>query len=233
MKSAAFALGTILMLVSYASHAQMSGEGDVAYSQVSGNTESNSLALGLELVYEIGKWEHRGKINAHSASQNEEQSAESYSLNLNSHYEFSERTYAFGDARYLNDRFSSYDYQATIAFGVGRAFIDNGTTFLKAESGLGYRISDPEGAENEDAVAIVLMSATLDHQISETTKFESDYRVETGEDNTFIQAELGLKVAILDALALRLAYLVKHNTEVPAGTEKTDTLTTIGLNYSF
>lgn len=231
-----FAVPFVLLITALASTpalAQLSGEGDLAISRSDGNTESSSLSAGLSLVYQQDRWQHKGSLDAYSASQEGDQTAESYQLKLNSHYEFSERAYAFGDGRYLNDRFSAYDYQATLAFGMGRTFVDNGTTLLEAETGLGYRISDPAGNEEEDSAAIVLAQATFNHQLTETTAFTSDYRVETGSDNTHIQADLGLKVAIVDSLAVRLAYVVKHNTQVPAGTENTDTLTTVGLNYSF
>jgi len=38
-------------------------------------------------------------------------------------------------------------------------------------------------------------------------------------------------VSINGALALRLGYQVRHNSDVLPGTEKTDMLTTIGLIY--
>jgi putative salt-induced outer membrane protein len=34
-----------------------------------------------------------------------------------------------------------------------------------------------------------------------------------------------------DRLALRVGYQYRHNTDVPPGVEKTDTLTTVGLIY--
>ena len=41
----------------------------------------------------------------------------------------------------------------------------------------------------------------------------------------------GTQVTITGALALRLGYQVRHNTDVLPGIEKTDTLTTVGLLY--
>jgi putative salt-induced outer membrane protein len=38
-------------------------------------------------------------------------------------------------------------------------------------------------------------------------------------------------VTIAGALGLRVGYQVRHNTDVPDGVEKTDTLTTVGLLY--
>jgi len=57
------------------------------------------------------------------------------------------------------------------------------------------------------------------------------FLVETGSDNTYLQNDIGLEVSINGALALRLGYQVRHNSDVLPGTEKTDTLATVGLIY--
>lgn len=220
-------------IICASAQAQFTGEGDVAYSQVSGNSESDSLTLGVELTYEQDAWRHIGEVDIYSASQEGSQTAEAYKLNAKTRYTFSERTYAFGNGRYSSDRFSGYDYQTSIAGGFGRDFIDDGTTLLEGEAGVGYRVSDPEGAADEDSEAIFLLTAAFDRVLTDTTVFESDWRIESGSDNTNLQSELALKVAVMEALALRVAYTVEHNTEVPAGTDKTDTLFSVGLNYSF
>ena len=43
--------------------------------------------------------------------------------------------------------------------------------------------------------------------------------------------DLALQVKMTDVLALAVGYSVHHNTDPPAGFEKTDTLTTINLVY--
>lgn len=91
----------------------------------------------------------------------------------------------------------------------------------------------PKGIADKESEAIFLLTAAFDRVLTDTTIFEGDWRVESGSDNTFLQSELAVKVAIMQALSMRVAYTVKHNTDVPARTEKTDMLTSVGLNYSF
>src|SRR5688572_29799722 len=57
------------------------------------------------------------------------------------------------------------------------------------------------------------------------------FLIESNSDNTYMQNDLGLEVTIMGSLGLRLAYQVRHNTDVLPGVEKTDTLTTVGLIY--
>ena len=55
--------------------------------------------------------------------------------------------------------------------------------------------------------------------------------MEAGSDNTYYQNDLGLEVTISGALGLRVAYQIRHNTDVGPGMKNTDTLSTVGLMY--
>src|SRR5690606_39650259 len=52
---------------------------------------------------------------------------------------FDPRNYVVGAARYENDDFSPYDYQAIASFGYGHKFIDSERTRLSTEIGPGFR----------------------------------------------------------------------------------------------
>ena len=59
--------------------------------------------------------------------------------------------------------------------------------------------------------------------------------MESGRDNTFIQNDLGVVVAMNERFALKAALQTRHNTDVDqaGGVRKTDTLTTVNLVYNF
>jgi len=67
--------------------------------------------------------------------------------------------------------------------------------------------------------------------LSETTKIVERFLVETGSENTYLQNDLGLEVTIMGSLGLRVGYQIRHNSDVPPGVDKTDSLTTVGLIY--
>ncbi|SRR5690606_30210772 len=209
------------------------GEGDLAFNKASGNSESQTLLTKLMLVYERERWTHSGQLEAVNTSENDERSAEAYGLRLKSDYAISETTYGFGSFRYDDNRFSGYEYQSTLAAGLGKHLIDDGVTVFDVEGGLGYRRSEEQGTGETFNEAIALGTARYHRQLTETTRFESDLNVESGKDNTYVVSGVGVKVKINSRLALRVAYTVKHNTDVPAGTKNTDTLTSVGLNYNF
>ncbi|HET9693441.1 MAG TPA: DUF481 domain-containing protein [Steroidobacteraceae bacterium] len=148
-----------------------------------------------------------------------------------SQYELTQRAYAFGAARYEDDRFSQYDYQASLAGGFGYRIVDTERTKFWVQGGPGYRYAEiRETGEQEDGV-IFRGDVGFEHQLTETTRIVERFLVEAGLDNTYLQNDLALEVTITGALGLRVGCQVRHNTDVLPGIEGTDTLTTIGLLY--
>jgi putative salt-induced outer membrane protein len=232
------ALGASLLMASTCALAQGSnkdwrGEGDLAYNKASGNSSSEALLANLQIVYEQNRWTHTGSIEAVNTSEDDTRSGESYTLKLKSDYDISDTTYGFGRFRYEDNRFSGYEYQTSLTSGLGRHLINDGTTVFDIEGGVGYRYSEEAFTGETSGEAIAIGLARYHRQLTETTKFETDLSVESGADNTFIESVTGIKVKINSSLALKVAYTVKHNTDVPDDTKKTDTLTSVGLNYSF
>mgnify|MGYP001817612450 FL=1 len=68
---------------------------------------------------------------------------------------------------------------------------------------------------------------------SETAEFRQDLTAEGGEENTYIESVTAVSAKLLGDLALVASYTIKHNTDVPALTEKTDTYTALSLEYAF
>ncbi len=210
-----------------------SGEGDLAYSKASGNSSSESLLAKLMIAYTQERWTHTGRIEALNASENDRRSAESYTLRGKTEYDISERYYGFGNGRYQDNRFSGYEYQASLSAGVGAHLIATETTVWDIEGGAGYRRSEEQDTNETFNEAILTVGSTFQRRLTETTRLESTLGVESGADNTFVEGVVSLRVAINAQLALRVAYSVKHNTDVPDDSRNTDTLTSVGLTYSF
>lgn len=209
------------------------GEGDVAFNKTSGNSRAEALMAKLLLTYSEDRWTHTGEVEAVNTSEDDSRSGEYYVLKEKSDYALSETTYAFGGLRYEDNRFSGYEYQAAVKGGLGKHLINDGTTVFDVEGGIGYRNSKEQDTGETLNEAILVGSAKYHRELTATTRFESGLNVEAGKDNTFAEAAVALKVKINSSLALRVAYTAKHNTDVPVGTDNTDTLTSVGLNYSF
>ena len=221
----------VLCLLSGFALAEVTAKGELGASFASGNSETESANAALELGLTSGKWAHTLGLAGNYGSDNDVTTAQRWEVRGQSGYGLTDRTYWFGAGRYEDDRFSAYDFQATASTGLGARFIDSERTKLWVQGGPGYRFAEfNQTGESEDS-AIFRGDLGFDHQLTETTKIVERFLVETGSDNTYLQNDLGLEVTIKGSLALRLGYQVRHNSDVPPGVDKTDTLTTVGLIY--
>lgn len=210
-----------------------SGTGDAGYNSVSGNSNTESLALGLDGRYETGKWTYNGEIDAYRSSQNDQTNAKSYGLELESDYDLDEKTFVFSNIRYLDDQFSGYEYQASLTLGAGRTFIEDGNHLFSGQIGAGYRKSEPSGNTGTENEPVASAQITYNRDLTDTTVFESSWEAETGSDNTYLEGGIAVIVAMTEALGIKLSYTAKRNTDVPVGSKNTDRFTTVSLNYKF
>jgi putative salt-induced outer membrane protein len=220
-----------LCSMSSAALADWTAKSEVGASFATGNSENESANAALEVKNTLEKWTHTMGFAGNYGSDSSVTTAQRWEVRGQSDYKFTERAYWFGAGRYEDDRFSAYDFQATAATGLGYKFIDTERTKFWVQGGPGYRYAEfNETGESEDGV-IFRGDLGWDHQLTETTKIVERFLVETGSENTYFQNDLGLEVSMSDRLALRVGYQYRHNTDVPPGVEKTDTLTTLGLIY--
>lgn len=209
------------------------GEGELGFTSTSGNTDSENLNTRLGVSREEGKWKHAADLRAIKNSTEDETTADSLVFKEKSEYKLGEKSYAFGQLRYEDDEFSGYDYQTSISFGLGSRFIEDEQHLLDASIGLGYRsIKDSATGESEED-AIITGEVIYAYKISETTTFTQTFFVESGDENTHSESDTGLKTQIAGNLASKIGYLVKHNSDVPPGIDKTDEIFSVSLVYGF
>lgn len=130
------------------------------------------------------------------------------------------------------DRFSGVDQQTSGAAGYGRRLIDTPAHLLSAEIGAGYRMLDFADNTSGDS-AIATLGMDYKWTFSETSSFDQGISVESGSDNTFIESVSAIRAKLLRDFAIVFSYTVRHNTDVPVGSQKTDKLTAISLEYAF
>jgi putative salt-induced outer membrane protein len=224
-------LAVALFASSGSALAQWTGKAELGASFASGNSENESANAAAEFKYARDQWGHTLGFAGNYGSDGSLTTAQRWEVRGQSDYKFTDRAYWFGAGRYEDDRFSAYDFQSSIATGLGYKLIDEERTKLWVQGGPGYRYAEYRATgESEDGL-IFRGDLGFEHQLTDTTKIVDRFLIETGSDNTYIQNDLGLEVTIYGALGLRVGYQVRHNTDVTAGLDKTDTLTTLGLIY--
>jgi len=75
--------------------------------------------------------------------------------------------------------------------------------------------------------------ASLEHELTASTRLVGRLLVEAGADNTFASNDLTLQVEMTQRLAVALGLGLRHSTRPPAGLRNTKALTTVNLVYAF
>ena len=209
-----------------------SGRAALGYLATTGNTENSSLNAAFGLGYDAGRWHHSLDVTAIGAAENDVTTAEAYSIGAKTKYDFSEFNYVFGLVDWNKDKFSGYDQQVSEAVGYGRRILNSDRHVLNLEVGAGARQSDLRDGTSQNET-ILRLGGDYAWKLSETADFSQVIVVEAGEDNTFLESVTSLRATLMDNIALVASYTIKQNTDVPPGSEKTDTFTALSLEYAF
>lgn len=209
-----------------------SGKASLGYLSTSGNTDTTSYNTAFEISYAVNKWSHTFDAAANGAGESGMTTAEAYQAGWQSDYDVSEHSFLFGHVAWRKDRFSGVNEQLSESVGYGRRIIDTPAHLLSGEIGVGHTSLD-FADDTSSSSAILTLGMDYKWTFSETSNFEQNIDIESGSDNTYIESVSAVRAKLLGDFALVLSYTVKHNTEVPVGSQKTDKLTAISVEYAF
>ena len=223
------------------------GQGEAGFISSSGNTDSDSLNLGLKFAKAGKVWDHEIGLAAYQASTEGNDTAENYSAGYTLKRNLTERSNIFFNLSYLDDEFDGFTEQLSAAIGYGYKFADGPKVKWEAGAGIGYRDTDElfvtrdeeTGAilsevEGDDlSGATIVLRSDFEAKISETTKFVDNFKAEIGSDNTYVENDAALFVAISSAFSLKAGLLVRFNSDPAEGSDDTDTITSLSLVYGF
>ncbi len=209
------------------------GEGSLGWIATRGNTNSKSLNADLKIDFRLGSWLHNFSVKAKQISEDKVVTSERYLYTQQARLSLSEHTYIFEAARYDDDRFDGFDYQASVTFGVGWFIIESDRQNLDLEFGTGYRQTALSALSGSSGEKIGRLSQHYDVRLSETSELIEDLLVEAGESNTTTEITTAFKVSINNKLALKLSYNVKQSSDPQPGKNNTDRTTSANLVYGF
>jgi putative salt-induced outer membrane protein len=208
------------------------GKATLGYLATSGNTENSTLNTAVEVGFATGEWLHTANAAAISAAENEVTTAEAYQLGWKTERSLTDKDYVFGLLQWRKDNFGAFETQFSQALGYGRHVIDTDKHKFDLEAGVGARQSETQLGLTENET-IVRGGAYYKWLFSETAEFRQDLTAESGSENTYLESVSAVSAKLLGNLALVASFTVKHNTDVPLLTEKTDTFTALSLEYVF
>ncbi len=217
-------------------------EGELGFISTSGNTETTSISAGITAHQELEQWSNdyiakglykRETVEGDDGEDIEFTSAQKFFGSAQGNYKLSNPDYRlFGFASYEDDRFSNFNYQATVAAGWNQKVLQSKRHTLEYSIGPGYSFVETQEGENLNS-AIVRASTAYTWKISDTAKFTQTASTEVGSENTKSRAETALTATISGNLSMRLSFKLDHNTNVADDVEKLDTETAVSLVYNF
>jgi len=219
-----------------------SGEAELGAFQSSGNTDSIGVLTSLELERKGIDWTHALRLRADFQRQNGSTSREQFAASYEPRWQFDENIFAYGLAQYERDRIQGFSSRYSVSGGFGYRVIDNPKLKLSLKAGPAYRVTDFTDGTSADRLA-GLVGLDFDWQMLDRLKLTQDVEAlaETGGEatlifdgaNTTINLVTGLDFRVSNRLRSRLSYKVEYDSNPPAGSEGTDTLTRATLIYGF
>lgn len=230
LRSSLFALS---LLIAAPAQAQWSGEISLGYLATSGNTTTESLNGKALLEYDAGSWKNSLQVLGAYANDQGETAAERYAASDKVDWKIDERNYIFAAVDWEKDLFAGIRERTSETVGYGRHVLMGPVHVLDLEAGAGARQTKENFTGQTEDDLIFRGLGKYEWTFSPTSRFAQSLKVESGESNTFGESLSELKLSIIGNLFATISYTVKHNTDVPAGTERTDTFTALNLSYVF
>jgi len=193
------------------------GEASLTGSKTTGNTETTDFGLGLKLQKETDVWRHKFKALADTGKVSGETNKKSYNLGYQIYF---------------------------IGTGLGYKAILPEPLSWNLEGGLGYRsqkariidnaiLTNPLGLASDRTNELAVRGfSDLDYIFNDNVSLYNDTEIIYSSSDTYIWNETGITASIAGNLAARASFRVDTHSDVPAGTEKTDTITRFGIVYT-
>ena len=220
-----------------------SGEVTAGYVETTGNSETRTANARAEVIYASETWRNTfnaaaiqsqaTQTNELTAQEENKVTAERYGVGNKTDYNLTEVDYAFLQLEYEKDLIGGIRERTSETIGYGHKLLTGPAHLLEVEAGVGARQTEEQGTGIEANDAILRGRIGYKWNFSETSFFGEGIKGESGESNTFTESVTELRLSLIGKLFALGSYTIRANTDVPAGTKKTDTITAFSLGWTF
>jgi putative salt-induced outer membrane protein len=223
-----------LMLLPGLTHAgDWKGEAGAGLLATSGNSDTQSANGKFLLDYVETRWKNSFTATALGNSDEDETTAERYTVGNKLDYNLTEHDYVFGAIDWEKDLFGGFRERTAETVGYGRHVLTGPVHLLDLEIGGGARQTEEQDTGERESEAIGRAGGKYMWTLSETSAFAQSLKVEYGKSNTFTESVSELKLSVVGNIFAAISYTVRNNSDVPDATDKTDTFTAVSLSYAF
>lgn len=216
-------------------------DGEFGVLMSTGNTEATSLKAGITSEHEMLSWSNSyfaevlyktSEVDGENESQT---TAQRFFGSAQFNYKLKEtdrRLFFYTD--YENDRFNGYDYRASLASGWTQKFDLEGESDFRYSVGPGYSLVEAEVDTDAPPSSFILRaSAEYRYQWESGAKLRQFVSTEAGSQNTKSRSETALSAKIMGKLAMKLSFVLSHESSPTENAENLSTETSLALVYNF
>ncbi len=158
--------------------ADWSGKAEVGASMATGNSDNQSANGALEVTSRSREDRERAGLHGRLRQRRRHHDCPALGSPRTDELQLDRARLLVRRGPLDDDRFSAYDYQASLATGLGYKFFDSEETKLWVQGGPGYRVSkERETGDTIDGV-IFRGNVGFERQITETTRIVNLFLVE-------------------------------------------------------
>lgn len=198
-----------------------------------GSVDALNLGMGARLGYYDGTNGHRLSIARNYKQADGATTQDEALFGYDYTRDFGDRLFGFGKASVAYDAFSDTKADVFLGAGVGYRVIDSAKVQWSVQGGPGYRYAiagDDSVVAKEVAVAV---SSYYSNQLADSLFLTNDTDILWSENMTTATNELGLSVAMTDALALRTSLTTKFAGDKIGSLASTNNTLGMSVVYSF
>ena len=212
-------------------------DGEFGFILATGNTETTSLSAGLKGTQELVDWSNEytfeGLYKQDEVEGKKETTAQKLYLAGQGNYKLTnpnQRLFAFSS--YEDDRFSSFQYQATVALGYNQQVLQDEKQTFNYSVGPGYSFAKDQAGTDLNSV---IVRAALDYSyvLSDNARITQTLSTEYGEDNTKSRSKTSVIAKLNNGISMKVSLKLDHNSSVEGDADNLDTETSVTLVYSF
>jgi putative salt-induced outer membrane protein len=198
-----------------------------------GNIDNQNYKIGGKLISTHNKYTNEMKGSYADVDAKNSDSESLYHFNNKLKYSVGSSSYAFGEGEYLSNKVAGVDSRSTGLVGYGQELIKNDDFDVTGELGAGYRQSNYKAGLADEASIIGRAGTDMNWGFYRDFNLNNNTSMAFTENNTQTISDTSVTKPIYKGAYVKGGVAVENNTSVPAGYEKTDTVTSVGLGYEF
>lgn len=214
-----------------------SGKGELGAFQTSGNSSSTGISAALGLSKAQGKWSWGLTATADYQRSGGITSTEQFLVELQPRYQIGERLFAYGLGRWERDPVLGLARRWSLSGGLGARLVQTEKLVVNVRGGPAWQRTELVPGplrltlNREQLTALTALDASW--QFAPNLRLTETASAFFGPGKTNMLATTSLDLRVNSKLSTRLSYVVDHNTNPPAGSKSTDTITRFTLVYDF